>query len=242
LVCFVDADDFLDKDYFENIIINFQSDVDLLVYNYKIDTLDKQEGFLGQKQIELLNFDKFNPESILPNLGYLWNKVYKLRLIKEHKLMFKKDIEIYEDFIFNTEYLAFASSIKNCNSSFYHYINRPRKSLVKCYNKDGLFYIIEMNKALGLFLKRINMERKDIKKILSLNMMMGIKHFINSLFSYQKEISRNQFAELTRITRDKYIVEKIKDFKCVTISDKVYKFNIIRSNAILLYLIFKIIK
>ena len=242
LVCFVDSDDFIDKNYFENIIFNFQNDIDLLVYNYKIDTLDKQDVFLGQKQIELLNFDKSNPESILPNLGYLWNKVYKLRLIKEHKLMFKKDIEIYEDVIFNTEYLTAALSFKNCNSAFYHYINRPRMSLVKSYNENGLFYIIEMNRALELYMTNINMGSKNIKNILSINMMLGIKHYINSLFAYRKGFCCKRYTKLKEITRDKYIVEKMKDFKCVSISDKVYKFNLINSNILVLYLICKIIK
>lgn len=242
LVCFVDSDDFIDKNYFENIIFNSQNDIDLLVYNYYIDTLDNQEVFLSQKQVELIDYAKSNPESILPNIGYLWNKVYKLQLIKENKIVFKNDILIYEDIIFNTEYLAVISTIKNCSMFFYHYVSRPRTSLVKSYNEDGLYYILEMNKALGLFLNKINMEVNNINSILSKNTMLGIKHYINSIFAYKKGSSQRQFAKLQEITRNNYIIDKLKNLQCESTSDKVYKYNLINSNVFFLFLICKIIK
>jgi glycosyltransferase involved in cell wall biosynthesis len=242
LVCFVDSDDFIDENYFEDIIFNFQNDVDLLVYNYYIDNLDNQEVFLSQKQIKLIDYDKSNPESVLPNLGYLWNKVYKLQLIKKNKIVFKKNISIYEDIIFNTEYLAVISTIKNCRMFFYHYVSRPRTSLVKSYNEDGLYYILEMNKALGLFLNKINMEVNNKNSLLSSNMMLGIKHYINSLFVYKKGSSQKQFKKLQEITGDSYIIDKLKNLHCESTSDKVYKYNLINSNVFLLFLICKIIK
>ena len=242
LVCFVDSDDFIDENYFENIIFNSQNDIDLLVYNYYIDALDNKEVFLSQKQVELIDYAKSNPDSILPNIGYLWNKVYKLQLIKEKKIVFKNDISIYEDIIFNTEYLTVASSIKNCSLFFYHYVSRPRTSLVKSYKEDGLYYILEMNKALGLFLNKINIEENKINNILSNNMMMGIKHYINSLFAYKKSSSQKQYTKLKEITRDNYIIDKLKNLQCESTSDKVYKYNLINSNVFFLFLICKIIK
>ena len=61
--------------------------------------------------------------------GVLWNKLYRRRIIEEHKIRMDTDISWCEDFLFNLEYIRHASSFYALKVPIYYYLKR-RGSLV----------------------------------------------------------------------------------------------------------------
>jgi hypothetical protein len=99
-----------------------------------------------------------------------------------------------------------------------------------------------MNKSIEFFLLNNKLEDKNINQIVSDNCMLGMKHQINTLFKFHQISSLNQLNELKKLISDRYIVDKIKLFNPISLSDKVYKYCILNSKAVLLFIICKIIK
>lgn len=241
-VCFVDSDDFIESDYFVEIFSHLKQNKDLYVFDYFLDTLNKRQHVLKIEKKSLPVFELGNIDSILPNLGYIWNKIYKLELLKTHSIRFRTDIALYEDIIFNTAYFVVSKTIQNSQLSFYHYLNRPTTSLVKRYDSNGLTSIIEMNKSIEHFLVMGQLEKEKINSLLSNYCMLGMKHQINTLFKYQHVTLVNKFDELKYLISNIYIVSTLDYFKPTSISDKIYKYCVSNSKCYLLYVICKIIK
>jgi glycosyltransferase involved in cell wall biosynthesis len=241
-VCFIDGDDYIESDYFKIAIEYMNTGIDLLIFDYFINTMDKNQKMLKIEEKKLPLFDLQNTVSILSNMGYVWNKIYKLEILKLYQISFNSKIALYEDVIFNAKYFKISKSIKNIPISYYHYLNRPTSSLIKSYNSNGLFCTIEMNKSIEFFLLNNKLEDKNINQIVSDNCMLGMKHQINTLFKFHQISSLNQLNELKKLISDRYIVDKIKLFNPISLSDKVYKYCILNSKAVLLFIICKIIK
>jgi glycosyltransferase involved in cell wall biosynthesis len=222
-ICFIDGDDFLELNYLENVARELEVDADLLIFNYVVDTTDGSDNMKHTEEVILPNFRLTDLESILPNLGYVWNKIYKLEILKEKNIRFRSDIALYEDIIFNTEYFSVASSIRNCRYSYYHYFNRPIVSLVKTYNQNGLRCITEMNHSLNNFLYEVNLQTEFREKILAENLMLGVKHQINALFKFQRVKVINTFDELMTIVSNNLVLERVSQFRPKNKSDRIYK-------------------
>ncbi len=130
LVCFVDADDTIEKNYISlmvDIIQKEKCDLVCCGYNY-IDTDDEvMGGFPGQK--EKLHFDgsgfiskeKFYSGMLLHgSIGStLWNKIFRRRLLEGMTL--KKQISIGEDLLFLSEYVSKCSDIYFIEDKLYNY-------------------------------------------------------------------------------------------------------------------------
>lgn len=56
--------------------------------------------------------------------GVMWNKLFRLDIIREHKLECNKDISWCEDFIFNLEYLQYVSIVTVVDKPLYYYVKR----------------------------------------------------------------------------------------------------------------------
>ena len=105
LIYFIDSDDIISPNLFDTIINNFTDDVDCLWFNYKkIYNYDNQwndEYDVGKIRSTSINTSEFEKRILVEDDGFLWNKVYKLKLIKDKEIFFNKDISVCEDLLFN---------------------------------------------------------------------------------------------------------------------------------------------
>lgn len=153
LIYFMDCDDIISPNLFETIINNFTDKVDCLWFNYKkIYTYDSQWNEYDKKifKTSIIDTNEFEKSMLIENDGFLWNKVYKLKLIKEKKILFNKDIFVCEDLLFNMEYSKYIKYIKKCEYIGYAYFQSTFSSFNKKNNLKW-FSIIDAYKMLENF-------------------------------------------------------------------------------------------
>ena len=136
-LCFVDADDYIDRDFLQQFYHALQEDeYDLVKSGAYEEYFDKEElvysrkCMLQQKScqgLKEITEQVINMEQI-PLFGYIWNSVYKMSIIRAHNLWFDQTLTVNEDFAFNVAYLPFVSIMKCLSYCGYHNAKRNNNS------------------------------------------------------------------------------------------------------------------
>ena len=126
---FIDPDDYIDKDYISYLsnLMSTNKNCELIVCGY----LDVDEhGKEINKGHNSFQYNIFNSREYLKCLfrgeilgyqGYLWNKIFDVKLIKNHNLKFKENIFYNEDRLFLCTYLLCCDYVYFSNKPFYFY-------------------------------------------------------------------------------------------------------------------------
>lgn len=131
-VCFMDADDFIEKDHVSRLLKGLkEKNTDWAITSVCEEHISEkgteqrsiraEEGVYSGKKI-LLELEK---QTLL---GYAWNKMYKKSIIDAHKLRFEQT-PLIEDILFNLKYASFAERVYICGEPTYHYARRQEASL-----------------------------------------------------------------------------------------------------------------
>jgi glycosyltransferase involved in cell wall biosynthesis len=148
-VGFVDADDYLDTTMYQRLFdIAEEKDASMAICNAMIVD-DKAES---KKRLELKNeyFVVSDKASLVVDfLGFKydyanWNKIYALEIIKKYRLKFHENLAIWEDLLFNLQFLAYVKRMVTLDESLYYYRvhNASVMSCSKLFvsNEYNLFY------------------------------------------------------------------------------------------------------
>ena len=155
-IAFCDADDFVVKGYIATIInlLNKYQGVDLLIYGYS--SLTEQNV-----STNILHAFKFDNVELFKSImcddrigGFVWNKIYKKKIISE--IRFCEDMDICEDLFFNIEILMKEHdlNIVYFAESLYFYmtnINSSSRNVRNLFDQnDNLKYSVAFNKVKNL--------------------------------------------------------------------------------------------
>lgn len=141
LICFFDADDYIDQGCFEEIIKYFEKNpnIEFLCFGYfsqtdplNFDIINYKEKFYKSKKEIKEDLVKLYDRALLYNCS---NKVYLRKIIEKNKLKFP-NFNFGEDLAFNRLYLDSINNMYNSSKCFYHYIRERNESLTKKYDKD----------------------------------------------------------------------------------------------------------
>lgn len=127
--CFVDSDDWIEKDYIERLVQSMKS-VDCVIAGYTKEIGDDENySYLTDRIYDLKNI---SDSQICPlfSFGFIhpcWNKLFKMTIINENQIKFDTKIHISEDSVFCINYLMKCDKISTINFASYHY----------CINKEG---------------------------------------------------------------------------------------------------------
>lgn len=112
-IYFVDSDDELKLNGLQTLVDCISDDVDCVMGGYEqydldgnlIETEKKHETLTLSKQDSLLVL--FPEHTIIYSyLGYVWNRLFRKRIIQDHSLRFDETVGIKEDTLFVTQYLC----------------------------------------------------------------------------------------------------------------------------------------
>lgn len=141
---FVDADDWVEEDYFE-VMYAEGAGTDLIVTGYQHDTMDEErkELYISRKVSMSARHSSMKKEivSIAADVdtakmfAYTWNKLYKRTIIEENNLQFSQQVLI-EDFIFNTLYWDKIQSVCITEGTGYHYVKASKEALTQKFLPD----------------------------------------------------------------------------------------------------------
>lgn len=157
---FVDADDWVEEGYINKIqeILSDYCDIDIISFGYKKDYDVKGRNEidveLREKYIQL-DKDKIVPDFFVEGFARpVWNKVYKVDIIKEKQLSFMP-FQINEDTLFNLDYLFYCKNLFLCQESYYHYMQYRNASRLssKIYSNIFDIYLEEEERMQKLFSK-----------------------------------------------------------------------------------------
>lgn len=153
---FVDVDDYIDQNAYSKLIE--------IIEEYAPDCIDFGWKYLSQfgeitpnhhgleKNVLLGSAEIKN--SILPPLlnleanddhfiyDFVWNKVYKLEIIRKHGIQFDESRRTWEDRPFLVEYLKYCNTFYSVDQYFYNYVYSPN-SLSQQYNENFFRIIID---------------------------------------------------------------------------------------------------
>lgn len=145
-IIFLDSDDYLSKDYFEEInkILTKFKNIELINFGFYSDVDDENLNTLSSDIINYKDVMYKSHEEIKDDfvnlwdntmLYNIWNKVYSSKIIKENNIKFP-DFNWGEDIQFNRDYLNVINSLYNSDKCFYHYVREREGAATKNYKPE----------------------------------------------------------------------------------------------------------
>lgn len=116
-ISFIDSDDFIEPTMLEK-LYNEGEGMDIVFSNFaRIDEF-------GNIEIEKNNFENLEIKegSYFYNieLGYIWNKIYNHKFLKEYNIKFKENM-LMEDLLFSLKVFSIAKKVKYLDKVYYYY-------------------------------------------------------------------------------------------------------------------------
>lgn len=177
-VGFVDADDFIEPDFFEQLYHKATSEaIDIVICRYfYFSAVGQQKSELPYPKNLLLD-QQFIGKTIISHLigndtlNAIWNKLYRRALISEHAIWFPKGVALGEDGWFNLQCFRKAKSARFIDYAGYHYQEVPGSATRNLQSKNYFHRILEdfqqdYSSFANEFLSTEDIELLKVKKFL----------------------------------------------------------------------------
>ena len=138
-ILFLDPDDRYDTNMLKLVRDAIETQqTDLVIYGHTQEYYDSENRHLYNNPIELddrhyirgVELAKGALElELQTHLGYPWNKAYRTDIIRAFDLVFKDNVPLIEDILFNIAYLRHCKSVTTVSGSPYHYAKRLKSNL-----------------------------------------------------------------------------------------------------------------
>ena len=243
-ITFFDSDDWIEFDTikiaYEKIIAN---SLDLIVWGYTADFVDDKENILKSNICAVKGVCEKNKATVLTQnyslglSGYVWNKIYSLDIIRNNKILFKSDISLYEDLLFNAQYYMCCKKIEFIDYIGNHYIQRNSLSLgTKRY--ENIFELKLMGcKARENILKYFDVEKHSVDKIMSYYYYGALKSAVLNIKTEPNASFEDRKQNMRKLLSDEKIQSIAKKASKVSLKQKVLVWSV---KLRLIYILLKI--
>ena len=209
-IMFIDSDDCYEPDCIKT-MVNYMKNkkVDLVSCSYSNFDLSNNK-FLLQDTFVMNKFTEYF-EKLQKNylFNQIWNKIYKLDIIKSNKIIFDENISIAEDLKFNIEYLKKCDSFCYIKDILYNY-RITTSGLGFKYRTDSNDIKIKLLKLLEDEYSKENAEKKYIFFIY---LKQYIAYFSNIVDNRNKLLKKEKKLLIKNIMESKEYKEKINEIK-----------------------------
>lgn len=124
-ISFVDADDVIYPNYYEQFSQYINKSIDMIICKY---TRDINDLTLGNGKSSLESAKKYFANMMDPKLpkydGYLWNKLFRKEIILQNKIKFDNKLVVWEDMVFVEQYLKYCRYVLFVDDILYFYRKR----------------------------------------------------------------------------------------------------------------------
>lgn len=200
MICFVDSDDWLDSDYLEIFISNFENNNTLLIQS--LDRNGTLKNIYNYKSYSInTDIDSLFTDNDLLYCGGPMAKFYNQSIIKKNNILFDKNVTYGEDLIFFLEYMKHSDFIRFLPNAKYHYritegsLSSKRNYPVKNY--------IEVHHAISQFINWAKISKDStLKYFYAIDwdiLEAGIDQNIHKNFKNQKEDFSNLEKSITSL-------------------------------------------
>lgn len=221
-ICFMDADDYIDKDMLEeyaNIIEKYPS-LEMINSGYfsevfsneniQHDKIFLKEKFYFNREEMQKDFVLFWDKHLLYNI---WNKVYIKDIILKNKINFP-NYNWGEDIEFNREYLLSINNIYNTEKCFYHYI-RGREDTITGKYIENLYEIrLRENQEFKDYFDKFGIKKSNYEEFCARRHIERTLGCIENLFNEECKMSfKEKYKEIKKIIYDETTREELKKIK-----------------------------
>lgn len=245
---FVDADDFLDIDYIENLFHGIkQEEVDICVGN--IAFCKKEENSFYKKKLNILSgvfsvqewlkfYSEYMPKAII---GASWNKLFKKNIIDKENIRFDEKLKNNEDTQFNYLYLEKCKKIYVSATPYYNYVDWGEKSLSKGYIENIFDVYLSTYKKSIEFLKSFEMYEynKEFSKKYFIGLVIGA---INNIVVLAPDNILEKNKKIKNIIFNREVQEAACDLRYDDIKRKIFLLLIRKRKVTLLHILFMLNK
>ncbi len=148
-VHFIDSDDYIAAgmylEYF-NIVKKYNPDFIISgIINYfenngcKVVESPLFSEYLSDKNSVKFFLEKLDHKDKIWALNVLWNRWYKMSLIKDNNIELRVDVNLGEDFVFNCSVMTYCRCGSVVSDSFYYYMKRGTITLVNVFRDDVIY-------------------------------------------------------------------------------------------------------
>ncbi len=141
---FVDADDYVAHNMYEEMVHAFDDDVDLVCCGRTNITKDGFKEIINQNETD-------DPHLFSKTSNYIWDKLFKKSVIDEYKIKFPEDYSYAEDFSFLIRYKFYAKKMKILKKTLYFYNDISENSITNSYKMNTLDIISVLEDTLDFF-------------------------------------------------------------------------------------------
>ena len=203
-ICFVDSDDWIERDYISVFIERVKKDnTDGAVSNLFFRGFKRTATLNVNDDILILNAIKEEQKSLFfsGTFNTPWNKIFKSAVIKENNIKFRENCHFAEDTIFFFDYLRFVKSISIIAKPIYNY-NITASVATNKFWPDMEMYMDQKLESQLLFLSN-NSSDEDVKKWLGTRFAWQTINLIVSK-NYLWHLKTNDAYEVLKRMRKKY--------------------------------------
>ncbi len=148
---FVDADDYICFDMYEKMLklMETEEDIDLVLAGRFNVINDKKKEVISESLETGMSLND-NIDILSKTSTFVWDKLYKLSIIKNFNVKFPEDLSYAEDFYFLTLYKYYSRKIGVIKEPLYYYVTQSSGSITNTCN-ERWYDIIETLRRLNNF-------------------------------------------------------------------------------------------
>jgi len=134
-IYFPDSDDITVENAFDAMMKLVSKGVDYVMCGYEVyDEGGNCTYAISERKRQVITRDEALMEMFAPSdyryQGYLWNKLYRVSIIRDNNLRFVKGIKFNEDRLFNVEYLCCSEGdVEYSTAPIYQYVERSNSAM-----------------------------------------------------------------------------------------------------------------
>lgn len=155
-ITFIDSDDWIYPNLLNDYYKYFPNHADLYIQGFidsnKNKSVDKEQYWKGNNLI--IETDKLEKQLI----GFVWNKLFKSSIIKDHQLFFDEKITMIEDLLFVYHYMICSESVLNIPRTNYYYWRHETSACFKKHSFESWDRLIDQFYG---FMMQFHKEHKD---------------------------------------------------------------------------------
>lgn len=185
-LCYVDSDDWLETNAFEEMSSKLCPDVDIVVFGLTMCYEDEQDVIRWKDSAFPLSGIAQSKESIGDLVAYLdshrtfpfmCNKLYNANFVKECNIEFST-LKVMEDYFYNIEIFEKAKCVVSVDKAYYNYRKPCKETLASAYNSDFFSLSKRRYQTEMRFLKQMNASKEVNCQLLY---QIYVKHIISCL-------------------------------------------------------------
>lgn len=219
-VAFLDADDWVDNDFYEKLYAKAsESKADLVIAPHIVEVFEKSNvknlNKEYTKDVYLTDLLKGNVE------GFVWNKLYKKDFLEVNKIKFpdKEELNYGEDQYFTTRVLVYANIVAFINGTYLHY-RYNTGSLVHTYQKN----LIADMETLYIKNKELFIDNNKYQEYMKTQLLKVIIGILFNEFKQDNKFSKSERIEQFKKIRGKAsYMDALKSLNKNTLAAKDYK-------------------